>query len=152
MENFHSRDDHLIEIWYTSFYGESVLKTSWTICKGKIYTWWMIRGFKRCWFFNPIQYLYFRVCSRIGTVGGKKTPFPKICHTYPTTWYSYTLPKEDPKKAWIKWHNHWVLSASAAVFHRKSANFITSKNTDIDYALVYNFQFFKLFLSLAKLF
>ena len=97
VENFHSRDDHLIEIWYTSFYGESVLKTSWTICKGKIYTWWMIRGFKRCWFVNPIQYLYFRGCSRIGTVGGKKTPFPKICHTYPTTWYSYTLPKEDPK-------------------------------------------------------
>ena len=60
-------------------------------------TWWMIRGFKRCWFVNPIQYLYFRGCSRIGMVGGKKTPFPKICHTYPTTWYSYTLPKEDPK-------------------------------------------------------
>ena len=37
-----------------------------------------------------------------GLEGGKKTPLPNICHTYPTkmkhgTWRSYTLPKEDPK-------------------------------------------------------
>ena len=31
--------------------------------------------------------------------GGKKAPFPNICHTYPIMMKlcSYTLPKEDPK-------------------------------------------------------
>ena len=31
---------------------------------------------------NPIQDGHFRGCSRMG--GSKKTPLPKICHTYPT--------------------------------------------------------------------
>ena len=35
--------------------------------------------------FNPYQDGLFRDCSRIGgRGGGKKTPLPKICHTYPT--------------------------------------------------------------------
>ena len=32
--------------------------------------------------------------------GGKKAPLPKICHMLSyndETWYSYTLPKENPK-------------------------------------------------------
>ena len=33
--------------------------------------------------FNPIQDGLFRSCSRMGE-GQKGTPFPKICHTYPT--------------------------------------------------------------------
>ena len=32
-----------------------------------------------------------------GGGGGQKGPLPKICHTYPATWQSYTLPKENPK-------------------------------------------------------
>ena len=34
---------------------------------------------------NPIQYGYFRGCSRMGGRGWAKRPLlPKICHTYPT--------------------------------------------------------------------
>ena len=36
-----------------------------------------------------------------GWEGAKKATLPKICHSYPkndSTWHSYTLPKEDPKK------------------------------------------------------
>ena len=37
------------------FYSKSVLKTSWTICKEKIYTWWIIRVFETCWFFKKAK-------------------------------------------------------------------------------------------------
>ena len=36
--------------------------------------------------------------------GAKRSPLPKICHSYPTndeTWHSYSLPKEDPKNILI---------------------------------------------------
>ena len=33
--------------------------------------------------FNPIQDRPFRVCSRMGRGGPKRTPIPKICHTNP---------------------------------------------------------------------
>ena len=36
----------------------------------------------------------------VGGLGsGQKVPLPKICHTFlqDETWYSYVLPKEDPK-------------------------------------------------------
>ena len=71
---------------------------------------------------------------RLGWGGGqKKAPLPKICHTFPAIVKldSYTLPKEDPKNISITWHTPWVLLASA-FFHWKSANFVISRNIDID--------------------
>ena len=49
--------------------------------------------------FNPIQDGLFRSCSRMGE-GQKGTPFPKICHTYPTMMKRGTVipyPKKIPK-------------------------------------------------------
>ena len=54
------------------------------------------------------------------------------------TLHNYTLPKEDPKNILITWHTPWVLLTSA-FFHRKSANFAISRNTDIDCILIRNF-------------
>ena len=76
-----------------------------------------------------------------GWRGTKKAfSLPKICHTYPTMMRlgSYTLPKEDPKNIWITWQTPWLLLTSA-FFHWKSANFVISRNTDIDCILVHNF-------------
>ena len=67
------------------------------------------------------------------------------------TWHSYTLPKEDPKNIWITWHTPWVL-VSLAFFHRKSANFAISENTDIDCILVHNFFLFLTFFESLKTF
>ena len=47
------------------------------------------------------------------------------------------LSERRPKNIWITWHTSWVLLTSA-FFHRKSANFTTSKNTDIDCILINN--------------
>ena len=46
---------------------------------------------------NRIQDGHFRDCSRMG--GPKRSPLPKICHTFSTMmkFGSCTLPKEDPK-------------------------------------------------------
>ena len=41
---------------------------------------------------------------------GQKSPFPKICHTYPTM----------------------MKLGTVIPFHRKLANFVKSRNTDID--------------------
>ena len=68
-------------------------------------------------------------------LGVKKAPPPyNLSHiSYnDETWNSYILPKEDPKKIWITWHNPWVLVTST-FFHRKSANFVLPRNTDIDW-------------------
>ena len=54
------------------------------------------------------------------------------------TWHSYTLPKEDPKNISITWNTPWALLTSA-FFHRKSANFVILRNTDIDCILIHNF-------------
>ena len=101
-------------------------------------------------------------CFRTGSGDrrAKKGPLPKICHTWwnlshticynDETWYSYTLPKEDPKNIWITLHTPWVLLTSA-FFYWKSSNFGVSRNTDIDCTLIHNFYFFKLFLSLYRL-
>ena len=55
---------------------------------------------------------------------------------------SYTLPKENLKLIWIRWHTPWVLVTSA-FFHRKSANFAISRNTDTDcrYLISNSFNF-----------
>ena len=80
--------------------------------------------------------------------------FFRPAKTYPTMMklgtVSYTLPKEHPKNVWITWHTHWVLLTSA-FFHRNSANFAISRNTDIDCISVHNFKFFKLFFESLKI-
>ena len=66
---------------------------------------------------------------------GGGPPLSKICHTSynDETWHSYTLPKEDPKNM-----NHVTptppprLLLTSAFFHRKSVNFVISRNTDVD--------------------
>ena len=74
-----------------------------------------------------------------GRGGGKKAPFLKICHTYPTTMKlcSCTLPKEDQKI--YESYSTPLTSADITIFHRKSANFVISKNTGVDCILVHNF-------------
>ena len=90
---------------------------------------------------NPFQDGYFRDCSRTGSRAQKATPHPKICHTYPRMMKpGMVIPylKKIQKYIWIPWHTHWVLLTSA-FFHRKSANFATSRNTHIDWILIHNF-------------
>ena len=53
-------------------------------------------------------------------------------------WHSYTLLKEDPKIILTMWHIPSVLLTSA-FFHRKSANFVISRNIDIDCIWIHNF-------------
>ena len=75
--------------------------------------------------------------------GGKKTPLPKICHTYPA------MMKLGPVIPYIKkiqkYINHVANSLSSAdinIFHWKSENFAISRNEDIDCILMNNFQLF----------
>ena len=75
--------------------------------------------------FNPIQDGLFWSCLRIWG-RGFLAPVPKICHTYPTMMKFGTV---------VTWHTPWLLLTST-FFHRKSANFVISKNTDIDCILV----------------
>ena len=88
---------------------------------------------------------------RMGTFGTahrwggiqKRSLHPKTCHTYPTmmkfnTVIPYLKKIKKKKKKWITWHTPWLLLTSA-FFHRKSANFFISRNTDIDCILVHNF-------------
>ena len=72
-------------------------------------------------------------------IGGKKAHLLQLHISHNDgTWHSYTLSKEDPENIWITWHSPWVLLTSA-FFHRKSANFAISRNTDLDCVLIYNF-------------
>ena len=54
------------------------------------------------------------------------------------TWRSYTLPKEDSKNIWITWHTPWV-QLTSQFFHRKSVDFVISRNKDIDCILIHKF-------------
>ena len=69
---------------------------------------------------------------------GKKIPFPKICHTYPTLMKLYTLPNEDPKKYMNNVTHMWSFAA-LSIFYQKSTNFANSRNTDIDCIFIHNF-------------
>ena len=66
---------------------------------------------------------------------------PQICHTYPTMqWWNLAqvpLPKEDSKNVWITWHTPCIMLTSL-FFLRISANFVISRNKDIDYILIHN--------------
>ena len=79
--------------------------------------------------------------------GVKSSPFLKsVAHILQSyndeTWYSFTLPKEDSKD--MNHVTHHVLR-TLVFFHQKSAKFAISKNTDIDFILTYNFEFFQIF-------
>ena len=76
--------------------------------------------------------------------GGRQRgpPFPKIFHSYPTMMKQLGTVIPQLKKIQkiyesrdtspdICWHQHF--------FHQESANFVISKNTDIDCILVHNF-------------
>ena len=60
------------------------------------------------------------------------------------TWHSDILPKEDLIKIWIRWHTLWIVLKSA-FFHRNSANFTISENTDIDIIFIHDFWSFCFF-------
>ena len=78
--------------------------------------------------FNPIQDGYFRGCSRMGVT--RIPPCPsKICRTYPTMMKLGTVIPYLKK----------IQKILKIFFHRKSASFVISRNTDIDCILVHNF-------------
>ena len=90
--------------------------------------------------FNPIQDGHFWGCSRMG--GSKKAPIPKICHRYPTMMklgmvipYLKKIQKIYESR---DTPSPWVLLTSA-FFHRKSENFVISRNTDVDCISIHNF-------------
>ena len=88
---------------------------------------------------NPIQDGFFRGSSRIGGKGGKKHPLHKICRTYHTMMKPGIVmpyPKKVQKNLGITSHTPWLLLTSV-FFHRKSANFTISRNTDIDCLLTF---------------
>ena len=76
-----------------------------------------------------------------GEGGVKRYTLPKICHTYPTMMkLGNIIPYLKKIKKICKshetlpefcWHQHF--------FTTKSANFVISRNTDLDSILVYNF-------------
>ena len=77
-----------------------------------------------------------RSCSRMG--GGKKTPLPNICHTYPTIIklgtvkpYLKTIQKD------INHVTHPLFFLTSAFSHWKLATFFT--DTDIDCILIHNY-------------
>ena len=85
---------------------------------------------------NPTQVQgLFRGCSQMG--GGSKKPptLPKFLND--ETWQSCMLHKENRKTRKIMCHNPWVLLTSA-FFYRKSATFVISKNTFVDWILTYS--------------
>ena len=75
-----------------------------------------------------------------GWWGAKRPPLPKICHTHPTMIKLGTVipclkkiqkiyeSRDTPSEFCI-----------SALFHRKSANFVISRNTDIECILLHNF-------------
>ena len=68
---------------------------------------------------------------------GKKAPFPKICHIYPTMMKLGTV-IPYPKKI-QKIYESRDTPLEFCIFYQKSANFTISRNTDIDCILIDNF-------------
>ena len=84
--------------------------------------------------FNPIQDGHFWGCSWMGAGGGKKAPLPKICHNLAQLYLT-----QKRFKKYINHVTHPLSSADISIFHRKSANFVISRNTDIGCILIHNF-------------
>ena len=75
--------------------------------------------------------------------GDKKASLPNVCHTYPAMKkLSKVIPYLKKIQKYINHVTHPLSSADISIFHRKSANFAISINTDIDCNLKHNFQFF----------
>ena len=89
-------------------------------------------------FLNPIQDGHFWGCSRMGN---KKTLLPKICHTYSTMMKLGTVIPYLKKiqKICKSRDTPPRLLLTSAFFDRKSANFVISRNTGIDWILVHKF-------------
>ena len=92
--------------------------------------------------FNPIQNGLFWGCSRMrqGLFGPRSVKsgtqilqWGNLAQLY-LTWGS--------SKKCINHVTHPLGSADISIFHRKSANFATSRNPHIDWILIYNFNFF----------
>ena len=81
---------------------------------------------------------------RIGFLGAahflSPLPLNKIRHTYPTMMKLGTImPYLREIQKCINHVTHQLSSADISIFSRKSANFATSRNTDIDWILIHNF-------------
>ena len=92
----------------------------------------------RWYYFNPIQDGHFRGCWRMGGEGGKRSPLPKICHTYPT------MIKLDTVIPYLKKIQKIYGSRDTRLdfcwqHHFFTENWQISRNTDIDCILVHNF-------------
>ena len=67
-------------------------------------------------------------------------PLPKLCHTYTTKMRLGTvIPFLKKTQKYLNHVTHLLSSANISIFHRKSANFAISENTNIDCTLVHNF-------------
>ena len=72
--------------------------------------------------------------------GGKKPPLPKTGHTYLTMMKLGTvIPYLEKIQKNMNHVAHPLSSADISIFHRKSANFAISRNTDIECILIHNF-------------
>ena len=87
---------------------------------------------------NCIQSGLFRSCSWIW--GGQKSPSALNSVTYPTMMKLGTNILYLKKIQTNMNHVTHILSyADISIFYRKPANFVISRNTDIDCILIYNF-------------
>ena len=78
----------------------------------------------------------FQGCSR----NGGRHPLPKLCHTYTTKMRLGTvIPFLKKTQKYLNHVTHLLSSANISIFHRKSASFAISENTNIDCTLVHNF-------------
>ena len=82
-----------------------------------------------------------------GGVGSSKStpsPFPKICHTYPTMMKLGTVIVYLKKiQKYMNHVSHPLSSADVSFFcHQKSANFAMSRNINKDCILIHKFLFF----------
>ena len=92
------------------------------------------------WNLNPTQDENFRGFSRMRGRGPKKPPPTLKSVTHILQWWNVAvIPylKKIQKKKWITWYTEFCWHQH--FFHRKSANFVISRNTDIDCILVHNF-------------
>ena len=72
--------------------------------------------------------------------GQEDSLIPQICHTYSTMMKLGTvIPFLKKFQNYMNHVTHLVSSANITIFHWKSANFVISRNVNIDSILVHNF-------------